>query len=904
MVESLGGIVFTPSPALEWKFEELSGTTVNDTAGSNNGIITGSITRITDGFYLGSRALSWNATEYVQAGHSSTITPGTGDFSLSVWFRVPKNHSIAESIIGIVTKGDAPSTNGNGYQLAYVRNTSQFVLYLNDGVGATKEARATFNDINDGKWHHLVAIRRYNDVAAIYVDNVELPIDSDTGTDTVEDINTTDPFRLGIRTTTVGLWYGDLDQLRYYNLALNEQQIDALFNEFNYASSSASVEISDVNTSIYGASVVFSGTTNNTEILSFVSSGSTLTFSGLGFLGGILLSLPTEGGATFGGSAGVSVTLNFKEEYIWFSEGKISVEKEFSWNVGEIPLSWYMVEGECFAPDNCDNYLDINNAACGSVKPFQLIAARGISDLCTKLQEGLYAGPFKWAIKSIKRYTRPFNSTEFQESDACQELEEQQFCQILECLEYCLDYDVLDSWGAEITADINPVYSIPATGLLTFTPSALADSNFVTFIASGGVKFQDNFFLFAGDGGYSLTGQATVNFLYNYTPVGNLLFGGAAGIVGIKGFAYTVDGAEGEIVFTPDADTYSEYYQYVVGTGLVTPDPSSIFFTPSSTVISTVYNYTGTGGIIFRGIYGIGFIYGSQGGVSFSGLAKPDYLIKYLPSGNILFDGLASLAAESFAIVGEGGIVVSGGYTDNFLSIDDITWGANVELGTLEASFAEISTESNLTIDDGLVSAGCGTCLNLPLILSLSHNLNTSNNLNNFLIKNNFSLPKNIPIRYNANNNSWSQNYSFIGDGDYNNQEEKWYLNFDWQCTNYIAGSTLDDTFWKLSIFIQKTNLFQNIDFYSRVILAIPANLPCLEDDINISIKYHVQSKFGTITPSGNFVFELLTDEIGLFKNKYWLSNPYLNLAVNENVDVLNVTKYDIKPIFPSAILL
>ena len=68
-----------------------------------------------------------------------------------------------------------------------------------------------------------------------------------------------------------------------------------------------------------------------------------------------------------------------------------------------------MIEGNCAEPPTCETTgFDFNDEKCDSgVRFFQTIAATGLDDLCTKMQEVFLNYPINWSINRIRRFSRP-----------------------------------------------------------------------------------------------------------------------------------------------------------------------------------------------------------------------------------------------------------------------------------------------------------------------------------------------------------------------------------------------------------------------------------------------------------------------------------------------------------------
>jgi len=85
----------------------------------------------------------------------------------------------------------------------------------------------------------------------------------------------------------------------------------------------------------------------------------------------------------------------------WNVLSAISVSKEFSWNVGEGPLHWYVVESHPCSDFCCEEI------GCGLTNiEIQTIMATSVKHLCERLREIR----FNRKIFRVRKWTRPVGS--------------------------------------------------------------------------------------------------------------------------------------------------------------------------------------------------------------------------------------------------------------------------------------------------------------------------------------------------------------------------------------------------------------------------------------------------------------------------------------------------------------
>ncbi|MBI5800331.1 MAG: immunoglobulin domain-containing protein [Verrucomicrobia bacterium] len=226
-----------PTPAgllAHWRFDEVPGATNSvDSLGNFDGINSPAGTTFVPGGRAGN-ALSLTRTQngFVDMGNVLSLTSGV--YSVVAWSKLAPGDVQDNQVIA------AKHTSGsrNGYFLLV--NTTGGVLtqgkasLVTGGSGAasptTGETPISTSSVNDGDWHQIVAV---HDVVAgtkkIYVDGS--PVE-DTKAVQIVTPNTTAPFLIGGTfngTANVGLFDGLLDDIQIYNRALNDTEIDILF---------------------------------------------------------------------------------------------------------------------------------------------------------------------------------------------------------------------------------------------------------------------------------------------------------------------------------------------------------------------------------------------------------------------------------------------------------------------------------------------------------------------------------------------------------------------------------------------------------------------------------------------------------------------------------------------------
>ena len=202
-----------------------SNTFAMDRSGNgNNGTLTGGPTRTIGRIGQG---MSFDGVDdYVLGPDAASLNFGTGNFSVSVWF---KTSDIDWNTF--VNKGEIGGAQVPDYWLFRKTNTGaiQFITAEND-VDTLHTTSVTGYD--DGVWHHVVCYRN-GTVIGIYVDGIDRG--STTGTIRNVSADNTKPLVIGAWTQEgvqpgTYLFSGTIDDVRVYNRALSASEIQRLYN--------------------------------------------------------------------------------------------------------------------------------------------------------------------------------------------------------------------------------------------------------------------------------------------------------------------------------------------------------------------------------------------------------------------------------------------------------------------------------------------------------------------------------------------------------------------------------------------------------------------------------------------------------------------------------------------------
>lgn len=290
-----------------WKFDEGSGSTAHDSAGTNDGVIRG-VPSWTTGIVGGALRFDGAQNDYVAMSSQLDLTDA---MTVEVWVYPtfdPTNPAAYPQPLGdagrtIIRKSSCgDDTFELGFYSGYYFNHANPVPYISavflyqGGGSANLEPVSIPGLISEGQWYHLVITFQRNDYARLYVNGVE------------EMALTTDdkPLRVSSRHLTIGqeadivggdpldtpsdpqTWIGKIDEVKIYNYARTAEEILTdytstppatatlnvnVFDEggFSPASVNGAVRLADIPVEIYSpdGTLIGSGLTDSTGSVSF-----------------------------------------------------------------------------------------------------------------------------------------------------------------------------------------------------------------------------------------------------------------------------------------------------------------------------------------------------------------------------------------------------------------------------------------------------------------------------------------------------------------------------------------------------------------------------------------------------------------------------------------------------------
>lgn len=211
-----------------WSFDDATGRSVGDTAGGQNGALTGSST----GFGWASGKVGTALALDGIAGEAVALPNGFlkgGQGSLSVWL---KFDTLSDG--NIIFSGKSTSDN-NVYVALFIDREGRPMFQFRDSAsGNDRKAQGT-KLLNKNEWYNLVLTANGQNYH-MYVNGEEVTVAGENiGRWFPEITNHTLMYRIGAGDATPmsGVFKGILDEVKIYNRALSVEDMTALYNEGN-----------------------------------------------------------------------------------------------------------------------------------------------------------------------------------------------------------------------------------------------------------------------------------------------------------------------------------------------------------------------------------------------------------------------------------------------------------------------------------------------------------------------------------------------------------------------------------------------------------------------------------------------------------------------------------------------
>lgn len=194
-----------------WKLNENTGNIAYDSINNYHGTIYGA-TRIIG---KSGNALSFDGNDYVQA---NGMIISSYPFSISVWLRT-NNSGTEQAVVNL-----ASSSSSSPYYGIDITNAGNVRL-----VARSNNARYIVGSkVNDGQWHHVVAVYSLQNDRTLYVNSHEFTSTNNQASNLPNSLDRWTFGRWG-SSTPGNYFYGDIDDVRIYSRALNSTEVQQLY---------------------------------------------------------------------------------------------------------------------------------------------------------------------------------------------------------------------------------------------------------------------------------------------------------------------------------------------------------------------------------------------------------------------------------------------------------------------------------------------------------------------------------------------------------------------------------------------------------------------------------------------------------------------------------------------------
>jgi len=207
---SIGTLFATPNDTLlsYWDFEDNINDQASAGAFSDDGTWIGPSTFATGKHGQG---IDLNGSNYISIPNSADIERAGGNLTVSAWFRVDGFNKNWQCLVA--------SGEGSRWRVARQSNTNSMSYAGGSGD-------ITGGSVNDGQWHHIVAISEAGVSTRLFIDGTQVATGGGPGID-----SSATPMMIGNNPdSTSRSWDGGIDDLGIFSDALNEHQVAAIYN--------------------------------------------------------------------------------------------------------------------------------------------------------------------------------------------------------------------------------------------------------------------------------------------------------------------------------------------------------------------------------------------------------------------------------------------------------------------------------------------------------------------------------------------------------------------------------------------------------------------------------------------------------------------------------------------------
>jgi uncharacterized Zn-binding protein involved in type VI secretion len=219
-----------------WHLPNGTSLTANDsTSNGANGTLINSPSATT-GRIAGGASFNSALSQYLTMGNALDIGPG--DFTLEAWIKPPN----ATQFVPILGKRDNTSYRTYAFAIGYMTSTYGLIAskslsvftYQGGALATNAQSYRTTNDVIDGNWHHVVAVRS-SGVISILVDGSAAALTAEVANTTAPDSSNAAQFGIS-HFDGAGYYNGLIDEAR---ISFSARSADWIATEYNNQNSPA-----------------------------------------------------------------------------------------------------------------------------------------------------------------------------------------------------------------------------------------------------------------------------------------------------------------------------------------------------------------------------------------------------------------------------------------------------------------------------------------------------------------------------------------------------------------------------------------------------------------------------------------------------------------------------------------
>lgn len=211
-----------------WTMDENAGNIIHDaTEYGNNGTLNNMDNAAWVPGISGSALQFDGIDDFIVVPHDRSLNFGEESFSISFWL----NQTVTDRNMTYMIKGthEAPGS-GKRYEVLFDRDSTDIMMYMDDDFSDPVEMYLIpGKEFITDEWVHIVAVRYSNNDQIQIFYNTEV---IGAGWDNMLDISQDEDLYIGVSPDQDSTYFvGALDDVRLYNRALSQSQIQSIYNE-------------------------------------------------------------------------------------------------------------------------------------------------------------------------------------------------------------------------------------------------------------------------------------------------------------------------------------------------------------------------------------------------------------------------------------------------------------------------------------------------------------------------------------------------------------------------------------------------------------------------------------------------------------------------------------------------